>query len=115
MVLCRAQHKPPIVVVGSINADLVLALDRLPLLGETLGACSLNFFPGGKGANQAAAAAKLGYPTLLVGQLGRDSNAGALRDALAAAGVQLQHVRTVDGPSGTAVILLQSSGVRACV
>ena len=91
-------------------ADLVLKVERLPDAGETIGAASLQFFPGGKGANQAAAAAKLGYPTHLVGQLGTDSNADALQQALTDAGVQLQHVRRVAGPSGTAVILLQASG-----
>lgn len=88
----------------------MLKVDRLPQPGETLGASSLDFFPGGKGANQAAAAAKLGWPTYLVGQLGTDSNADALHAALQAAGVQLQHVKRVPGPSGTALILLQSSG-----
>lgn len=105
-----AQQQKPLVVVGSINADLVLKVECLPQPGETIAASSLEFFPGGKGANQAAAAAKLGWPTILVGQLGSDSNAEALQEALAAAGVQLQHVRRVKGPSGTAVILLQSSG-----
>jgi ribokinase len=93
-----------------VIADLVLSVDRLPHPGETLGASSLQFFPGGKGANQAAAAAKLGWPTYLVGQLGADSNADALEAALRAAGVDLQHVQRVEGPSGTAVILLQGSG-----
>lgn len=93
-----------------VAADLVLKVDRLPQAGETLGASSLEFFPGGKGANQAAAAAKLGWPTYLVGQLGTDSNADALQAALQSAGVQLQHVTRVPGPSGTAVILLQNSG-----
>jgi ribokinase len=92
------------------GVDLVLQVDRLPQPGETLGASSLDFFPGGKGANQAAAAAKLGWPTFLVGQLGSDSNADALQAALQDAGVQLQHVQRVPGPSGTALILLQSSG-----
>lgn len=93
------------------SADLVLKVDRLPQPGETLGAESLQFFPGGKGANQAAAAAKLGWPTYMVGQLGSDSNADALEAALTAAGVQLQHVQRIEGqPSGTAMILLQDSG-----
>lgn len=88
----------------------MLQVDRLPLPGETIGAASLQFFPGGKGANQAAAAAKLGWPTVLVGQLGSDSNADALEAALQGAGVQLQHIQHVEGPSGTAVILLQGAG-----
>jgi hypothetical protein len=61
------EARPPLVVVGSVNADLVLAVERLPKPGETLGASSLAFYPGGKGANQAAAAARLGYRTYLVG------------------------------------------------
>jgi ribokinase len=93
-----------------VHADLVLKVDRLPQAGETLGAASLELFPGGKGANQAAAAAKLGWPTYMIGQLGTDSNADALVAALQAAGVKLQHVKRVEGPSGTAVILLQASG-----
>lgn len=62
----------PLVVVGSINADLVLTLDRVPAPGETLGASSLSVFPGGKGANQAAAAARLGYPTYFIGAKGSE-------------------------------------------
>jgi len=61
------QPKKPLVVVGSVNADLVLAVDRVPAPGETLGAQSLDTFPGGKGANQAAAAARLGYPVYFIG------------------------------------------------
>lgn len=63
-----AGGRPPLVVVGSVNADLVLTVDRVPAPGETLGASSLAFFPGGKGANQAAAAARLGYPTYFIGE-----------------------------------------------
>ncbi|KAK9906897.1 hypothetical protein WJX75_009892 [Coccomyxa subellipsoidea] len=100
----------PLVVVGSINADLVLEVERLPKDGETLGASSLNTFPGGKGANQAAAAARLQHPTYIIGQVGKDANASLLRDALSDAGVRLDHLKEVNGPSGTAVILLQPSG-----
>jgi ribokinase len=101
----------PLVVVGSVNADLVLAVDRVPAPGETLPARSLDTFPGGKGANQAAAAARLGYPTYFIGATGTDSNAALLRAALADCGVRLDHLRQTEGPSGTAVILLQPSGV----
>lgn len=73
----------PLVVVGSVNADLVLQTDRIPSAGETLSAQNLETFPGGKverrgcddvhlwtqGANQAAAAAKLGFPTYFLGQV----------------------------------------------
>jgi len=65
-----------------------------------------------QGANTAAAAAKLGYPTYSLGHVGTDSNAPSLQVALAAAGVNLDHLRSVPGPSGTAVILLQPGGER---
>jgi ribokinase len=71
-----------------------------------------------QGANQAAAAAKLSYPTYFLGKVGSDSYAAPLRAALAEAGVRLDHLQEVQGPSGTAVILLQSSGeimFRVCV
>eukprot|EP00798_Chlamydomonas_sp_ICE-L_P017991 gene17991-24404_t len=61
------------------------------------------------GANQAAAAAKLGYPTYFAGQVGEDGNAAMLRECLAASGCKLEHMKTVPGPTGTALILLQTS------
>lgn len=106
----------PLVVVGSVNADLVLPIERLPKPGETLAAASIETLPGGKGANQAAAAARLGYPTYFVGQVGRDDpNAGLLQDALAKCGVNLAHVREVEGPCGTALILLQKGGENSII
>ncbi len=106
----------PLVVVGSVNADLVLPIDRLPKPGETLAAASIDTFPGGKGANQAAAAARLGYPTFFVGQVGKDDpNAGLLKDALTKCGVNLAHVKEVDGPCGTALILLQKGGENSII
>lgn len=103
------------VVVGSANADLVFSIDRLPLPGETMGASALETLPGGKGANQAATAAKLGCPTYFVGQVGQDANAAMLKDALTSSGVDLSHLRGVEGPSGTALILLQRSGENSIV
>ncbi|BDA46191.1 Ribokinase [Coccomyxa sp. Obi] len=111
----EGDHAKPLVVVGSINADLVLEVERLPKDGETLGASSLNTFPGGKGANQAAAAARLEHPTYMIGQVGTDANAALLRDALSDAGVRLDHLREVHGPTGTAVILLQPSGENSII
>eukprot|EP00210_Caulerpa_lentillifera_P000895 g866.t1 len=101
----------PLVVVGSINADLVLEIDKLPKPGETLPAKSFETFPGGKGANQAAAAAKLGHPTYLIGQIGSDSNGDFLMDSLASIGVNLTFVKKVKESTGTAVIMLQDSGL----
>lgn len=105
----------PIVVVGSINADLVLEVSRMPDAGETLEASSLNYFPGGKGANQAAAAARLGWPTQFMGQVGQDANSAMLRQALEDSGASIDHLREVQGPSGTAVILVQPSGENSIV
>lgn len=106
----------PLVVVGSVNADLVLPIERLPKPGETLAAASIETLPGGKGANQAAAAARLGYPTYFVGQVGKDDpNAGLLQDALTKCGVNLAHVREVEGPCGTALILLQKGGENSII
>jgi len=104
-----------VVVVGSANADLVLE-SRLPLPGETLRATAGgDMVPGGKGANQAAAAARLGTATEFVGQTGKDGTATLLRDALAGAGVGLSFCAEVDGPSGQAVIILQPSGENSII
>ena len=109
-------HSLPLYVVGSLNADLVLSLTRLPALGETIAASSLATYPGGKGANQAVAAGKLGWPTVMVGQVGAeegggpDSGARLLLSSLAAAGVDTRYVDCVPGtPTGAAVILLQEA------
>ncbi|GLI68634.1 hypothetical protein VaNZ11_013004, partial [Volvox africanus] len=106
----------PLVVIGSVNADLVLPIDRLPKPGETLAAASIETVPGGKGANQAAAAARTGYPTFFIGQFGKDDpNAALLRGALQGSGVDLSHAQDVDGPCGTALILLQSGGENSII
>ncbi|KAK9812771.1 hypothetical protein WJX72_003419 [[Myrmecia] bisecta] len=83
--------------------------------GETISASTLNVYPGGKGANQAAAAGKLGYPTYFLGQVGQDAHAGLLRNALEDSGVDISCLRAVDGPSGSAVILLQPSGENSII
>jgi ribokinase len=107
--------RKPIVVVGSVNADLVLE-SRLPLPGETVSATGGGIvIPGGKGANQAATAGKLGYPTLFVGQTGRDGAAALLRDALAGCGVSLEHTVAVEAPTGQAVIILQPGGENSII
>lgn len=117
MTLCGngGQPQKPLVVVGSINADIVLQVERMPQSGETISAESLSTFPGGKGANQAAAAARLGHPTVFLGQVGQDANAAMLREALQQSEVDTQHMRTVDGPSGTAMIMVDSAGENTIV
>ncbi len=94
----------PIVVVGSINLDLVVGADRIPEVGETIIGNSFNTFYGGKGANQAVAAAKLGYPVTMVGNVGSDAFGTQLRNGLKDAGVDTAYVNTVEGPSGVALI-----------
>jgi ribokinase len=94
----------PIVVVGSINLDLVVGADRIPQVGETIIGNSFSTFYGGKGANQAVAAAKLGYPVSMVGNVGNDAFGAQLRNGLEDAGVDTTYVNTVEGASGVALI-----------
>jgi ribokinase len=100
----------PIVVVGSINLDLVVGADRIPQVGETIVGNTFNTFHGGKGANQAVAAAKLGYPVSMVGNVGDDAFGPQLREGLRAAGVDTAYVNTVEGPSGVALITTGQRG-----
>ncbi|WP_049621312.1 ribokinase [Frateuria defendens] len=93
-----------VVVVGSINMDLVTLAPRFAEPGETLLGERFLTIPGGKGANQAVAAARLGADVSLVGALGSDLFGDQLHAGLAAEGIALQHVRRVDGASGTASI-----------
>lgn len=99
-----------IVVFGSINADLFFSFAKLPRRGETVLTDGYTFCPGGKGANQAAAAARDGADVHFVGAVGRDANAAPCLDALTAAGVDVRHVHAVDGVTGTAVISVEASG-----
>ena len=93
----------PIVVVGSINLDLIAGADRIPQIGETIIGDSFRTFCGGKGANQAVAAARLGHPVAMVGNVGSDFGP-QLRKGLNDAGVDTTYVNTVEGPSGVALI-----------
>jgi len=100
----------PIVVVGSINIDLVARAQHIPRPGETIIGSEFQTFYGGKGANQAVAAAKLGHPTFMVGNVGDDSFGPQLRQALEAVGVKTDAVKTVPGSSGVALITIGSGG-----
>jgi ribokinase len=92
-------------VAGSINMDLVATADRHPRIGETVAGMALLYFPGGKGANQAVAAAKLGAPTKLIGRLGNDAFGDQLKAFLTAQGIDLSFVQSAPGAhTGTAVI-----------
>src|SRR5690242_1878793 len=96
-----------VVVAGSINMDVVATAERHPRLGETVPGKAILYFPGGKGANQAVAASKLGAPTTLIGRLGQDAFGAELRTFLASQGVDLSLVRNTDAAhTGTAIITL---------
>jgi len=96
-----------VIVAGSINMDVVATAERHPRIGETVAGTSVLYFPGGKGANQAVAAAKLGAGTMLVGRLGSDAFGEQLRAFLVAQGVDLGLVRDTAGiPTGTAIVTL---------
>ena len=99
-----------ICVVGSINYDLVCVLERLPALGETLTATSHVTAFGGKGANQAVAAARLGAPVRMIGAIGSDPTGGLMRANLEANGVDTTGLLVTDGPSGIAMINIDSGG-----
>jgi ribokinase len=102
-----------VVIVGSANVDLVLPVQRIPRPGETVLATSLTRGPGGKGANQAVAAARAGASTAFVASLGDDESGALLRDALGAAGVELGLVSTTRTPTGTAIITVDAAGENA--
>ena len=96
-------------VVGSINLDLVAKVERLPRPGETLSGATLERIPGGKGANQAVAAARAGGNVRMVGCVGRDAYAPEALAGLKEAGVALD-VRETDEPTGIAIILVAEDG-----
>jgi ribokinase len=99
-----------VLVAGSINMDIVATAARFPAVGETVSGSDVRFFPGGKGANQAVAAAKSGAPTALIGRLGEDAFAQELKDFLTGQGVDLRHVAVTAGAStGVALITVHDA------
>ena len=97
-------------VAGSINMDVVATAERHPRIGETVTGDAVLYFPGGKGANQAVAAAKLGAPTTLIGRLGKDAFGDELKTFLAAQGVDLSLVQqTSEAHTGTALITIANA------
>ncbi len=105
----------PIVVVGSINMDLVARTPRIPRAGETLIGSGFTTTPGGKGANQAVAVARLGYPVRMIGSVGEDVFGQALLHNLAAEHVGTNAIACVPGPSGVAPILVADNGENSIV
>lgn len=99
-----------VLVVGSITADVTAFADRLPRPGETVLGNDFTLVLGGKGANQAVAAAHFGVPTWMVGCVGSDPFAMLTRDGLHEHGVETELVRAVDGPTGVAHIRVDASG-----
>jgi ribokinase len=103
--------QPAVAVVGSLNLDLVVRVPRLPGPGETVSGGDVFRNPGGKGANQAVAAARLGRAVAMVGCVGDDPAGRELLGSLQADGVDTERVRVVDGvPSGAAFITVNQDG-----
>jgi ribokinase len=104
------------VVIGSINMDLVARMTRLPRPGETVHGDTFQTIPGGKGANQAVAAARLGAQVTMIGRVGDDEFGVALRQSLTDFGVSTEHVLTTsDCSSGVALINVAATGANAIV
>jgi ribokinase len=105
-----------IAVVGSINLDLVVAVDRHPTPGETVVGGDCRQLPGGKGANQAVAAARLGAEVAMVGRVGADAQGAWLREGLWTEGVQVEYVREDrQAPTGVAMIAVDARGENTIV
>jgi len=104
-----------ILVVGSANADLVFRSPRFPRPGETVIGTDYQIHPGGKGANQAVAAARLGASVAFCGCVGGEAHGELLRASLEEAGVDTTHLRVVDAPTGTAGIIVEEGGANMIV
>jgi ribokinase len=105
----------PIVVIGSINMDLVARTPRIPLAGQTITGTDFATTPGGKGANQAVAAARLGAHVQMIGAVGNDVFGEALLSNLANAAVDTRAVSHIPGPSGVAQIQVADNGQNSIV
>ena len=105
----------PIIVVGSINIDFVMSAPRIPLAGETIQGNGFEQHFGGKGANQAVAVARLGYPVEMIGRVGSDVFGEQMRASLRNEGVGIEAVELAPGPSGIASITVSQSGQNAIV
>lgn len=105
-------------VVGSINIDLTAVCERLPTPGETVGGAVLQRQPGGKGANQAVAAARLAGRSRMIGAIGDDPDGSIVLRSMAAAGVDITGIKRVPAPTGTALIAVDRHGenqIAVCV
>jgi len=104
-----------IVVVGSVSLDFVAGANRIPIPGETIIGDSFQTFHGGKGGNQAVAAARLGHPVSMVGCVGNDAYGPQLVSGMAKAGVDTEHFGAVPGSSGVAVIFTGAGGQNSII
>lgn len=107
--------RKPIVVVGSIMMDLVTRTPRIPAIGQTLVGTAFFANQGGKGANQAVAAARLGYPAAMVAKVGDDAYGPALIESLKSKGVDMRAMEQVPGSSGLAPMFVADDGLNAIV
>jgi len=101
---------PNILVIGSLNADLVVRVERFPAPGETISGEALAIIPGGKGANQAVAASRQGASVTMVGRVGSDSFGPTLTQNLQTNNVDTTHVHTDSSATGTAIIVVDADG-----
>ena len=101
---------PRIAVVGSINADLVVQMPKLPGRGETVSSAEPAWFPGGKGANQAVAAARMGADVSMFGAIGSDEPGQMCLAALKQSGVDVDAITKVSSPTSTALVMVEHSG-----
>src|ERR1035437_4214884 len=104
-----------ILVVGSINMDIVVDTENLPLKGETVKGKTIRYVPGGKGANQAIAASRLGGNVSFIGKVGSDSFGNTLLDFLKGENLQLKGVTSSRNSSGIAIITVDSNGENTIV
>ena len=107
--------RPSIAVIGSLNMDLVVPVPRHPTPGETLLGRDYASHPGGKGANQAVAAARAGGSVRMIGRVGEDAFSGALREALKRDGIDVRRVLASEAPTGVAFIQVDPSGENVIV
>lgn len=111
-----SDDRPRICVLGSINMDLVVRAEALPVPGQTLLGGPFAMHPGGKGANQAVAAARMGAEVRMIGAVGDDGYGQQMRATLEGEGIDVAHVRTVsDVPTGVAIITVEAGGENTIV
>lgn len=105
-----------ILVVGSLNMDFVIDVEKMPVPGETILAHGMRLVPGGKGANQAYAAAKLGGEVAMIGAVGDDQFGRLLKENLSSVGVDVSGIETLAGcPTGNAIITVEEQGENSII